>query len=100
MRHISLLTLSYSAGRAFPDVSAQASRFVVFVDGRRASISGTSASSPAFAGVVGLLNDVRIAAGKPPLGFLNPFLYSTGLAGFNDITSGVCLFVLNMSETR
>ncbi|KZW04450.1 tripeptidyl peptidase A [Exidia glandulosa HHB12029] len=76
------------SGRAIPDVSAQASRFAVFVDGRQRSISGTSASSPAFAGVVGLLNDVRIAAGKPPLGFLNPFLYSIGLAGFNDITSG------------
>lgn len=76
------------SGRAFPDVSAQASRFAVWVNGRRGSLSGTSASSPAFAGVVALLNDVRIASGKPPLGFLNPFLYSIGLSGFNDITSG------------
>lgn len=40
------------------------------------------------AGVISLLNDFRIANGKSPLGFLNPTLYSTGIAGFNDITSG------------
>ena len=34
------------------------------------------------------LNDRLIAAGKSPLGFLNPFLYSTGKSALNDITSG------------
>ena len=51
-------------------------------------IGGTSASSPTFAGIVALLNDARIAAGKPPLGFLNPLIYSKGTAAFNDITVG------------
>ena len=41
-----------------------------------------------FAAVISLLNDFLIASGKPPLGFLNPFIYSTGVSGFNDITSG------------
>lgn len=41
-----------------------------------------------FAGVIALLNDFRISQGKSPLGFLNPTLYSAGVAGFNDITSG------------
>lgn len=35
-----------------------------------------------------MLNDARISAGKPPLGFLNPWLYGKGYAGLNDITSG------------
>jgi hypothetical protein len=35
-----------------------------------------------------MLNDARISAGKPALGFLNPWLYETGYAGLNDITLG------------
>ncbi|KAF7981545.1 hypothetical protein HWV62_33141 [Athelia sp. TMB] len=50
--------------------------------------SGTSASTPAAAAVISLLNDYLISKGKPPLGFLNPFLYSKGHSGFKDITSG------------
>lgn len=38
--------------------------------------------------MVALVNDALIAAGKSPLGFLNPWLYSTGFAAFNDITAG------------
>jgi len=75
-------------GRAFPDVSTQADNFRIFFQGTPALIGGTSASSPTFAGFVGLLNSARLSAGKPPLGFLNPLLYATGEAGFNDITIG------------
>ena len=35
-----------------------------------------------------MLNDARISAGKTPLGFLNPFLYSSGYTALNDITVG------------
>ncbi|KAF8806309.1 subtilisin-like protein [Phlegmacium glaucopus] len=73
---------------AYPDVSAQSDRFRIFLDGRAVLIGGTSASSPTFAGFVALLNDARLNAGLPPLGFLNPFLYSIGFLGLNDITSG------------
>lgn len=66
------------SGRGFPDVSAQAYRFHVIDQGDDSLLSGTSASSPTFAGVVALLNAERIKAGKPPLGFLNPFIYSRG----------------------
>ncbi|KAL0950239.1 hypothetical protein HGRIS_010224 [Hohenbuehelia grisea] len=75
-------------GRAIPDVSAQSNRFRIFLSGRPVLIGGTSASSPAFAGFVALLNDVRLAKGKKPLGFLNPLLYSKAVSGFNDITTG------------
>ena len=38
--------------------------------------------------MISLLNDIRTAKGLRPLGFLNPWLYSGGFAGLNDITSG------------
>lgn len=47
-----------------------------------------SASAPIVASVIALLNDALIAAGKPVLGFLNPWLYSKGFAGFNDVFHG------------
>ncbi|PAV19635.1 subtilisin [Pyrrhoderma noxium] len=77
-----------TSGRAYPDVAAQGTGFQVVIGGRTASVGGTSASSPTFAAVVSLLNDFRFSQGKSSLGFLNPLLYSTGTAGFNDITSG------------
>lgn len=76
------------AGRAYPDVSAQSRRFLIYFKGLAGLISGTSAAAPTFAGIVSLLNDANIAAGKPPLGFLNPMLYSIGVGGLNDITRG------------
>lgn len=39
------------------------------------SVGGTSASAPTFAGIVTLLNNIRLGNNKPALGFLNPFLY-------------------------
>ncbi|KAJ7098776.1 tripeptidyl peptidase A [Mycena belliarum] len=75
-------------GRAIPDVAAQSNFFRVFVGGRAFHIGGTSASSPAFTGFVALLNDGRLSKGLPPLGFLNPLLYSKAKSGFNDITVG------------
>lgn len=76
------------SGRAFPDVAAQAENFAVVDKGRVGMFDGTSASAPVFSGVVGLLNDVRLAAGLPVLGFLNPWLYKDGFKGFNDIVDG------------
>ncbi|KAG2367594.1 peptidase S8/S53 domain-containing protein [Suillus spraguei] len=77
-----------STGRAFPDVAAQSRYFSIIHQGQPQPVDGTSCASPAFAGFVSMLNDARINAGKAPLGFLNPFLYSTGYKALNDITSG------------
>jgi tripeptidyl-peptidase-1 len=74
--------------QAYPDVSAQSTNFAVILQGRPVLIGGTSAAAPTFAGIVALLNDASIAAGKSPLGFLNPMLYSTGIPGLRDITQG------------
>jgi tripeptidyl-peptidase-1 len=79
-----------ASGRAYPDVAAlggQKTPYCVATGGRFEGVAGTSASCPVVAGVFGLLNNVRLAAGKPPLGFLNPFIYQNG-AAFNDVTSG------------
>lgn len=47
-----------------------------------------SASSPTFAAVISLINNARLSKGKKPLGFLNPWLYSVGKEGLNDIVHG------------
>ena len=63
------------SGRGIPDVAALGDGFRIFYRGKAASIGGTSAASPTFAGIISLLNDARIEKKLPPLGFLNPFLY-------------------------
>lgn len=75
-------------GRGIPDVSALSANFRIVWRGGIAYERGTSAAAPTFTGLVALLNDARLRAGKKPLGFLNPLLYSKGLLGFNDVTSG------------
>ncbi|KAI0823279.1 peptidase S8/S53 domain-containing protein [Trametes gibbosa] len=77
-----------ASGRGYPDVSTQGVEFLIMVAGQWETVDGTSASSPTFASVIALLNDQLLNAGKSPLGFLNPFLYSQGFAALNDITSG------------
>ncbi|KAL8382145.1 hypothetical protein RB595_006093 [Gaeumannomyces hyphopodioides] len=76
-----------AAGRGIPDVSAQGVNFRVVDGGRDRLLSGTSASAPVFAGIVALLNAARRAAGRPPLGFLNPMLYRSA-AAFTDVVDG------------
>jgi tripeptidyl-peptidase-1 len=76
-----------ATGRGTPDVSAVGEGYQVIVDGQANSVGGTSASTPAFAGIVSLLNEARAKKGKKPLGFLNPFLYKNAHA-FTDVTRG------------
>lgn len=76
------------AGRGFPDVAAQAQGFRVVDKGTQISVGGTSASAPVFASIVAMLNNRRISAGKPTLGFLNPWIYSQGYKGLNDVVTG------------
>ncbi|XP_066292302.1 tripeptidyl-peptidase 1-like [Branchiostoma lanceolatum] len=63
-------------GRGYPDIAAVSNHYwvvnnIVPVPG----VLGTSASCPVVAGILAHLNDHRLAAGLPPLGFVNPFLY-------------------------
>ncbi|KND88392.1 Tripeptidyl-peptidase SED2 [Tolypocladium ophioglossoides CBS 100239] len=75
-------------GRGVPDVAAQGKAFLTINHGLVAPADGTSASAPVFASIVALLNDLRFQKGKPPMGFLNPWLYNIGHNGFTDITVG------------
>lgn len=58
---------------------------------------GTSAAAPLWAGFTALVNQQRAAAGKGPIGFLNPPVYQIGAsaaysADFHDITTGTNLY--------
>ncbi|KAH8979446.1 subtilisin-like protein [Lactarius akahatsu] len=77
-------------GRGVPDVSAQALNFVIVTNTNPFRVNGTSCATPTVAGIISLLNDYLISEGKDPLGFLNPWLYTTdeGMFGLNDIKSG------------
>jgi tripeptidyl-peptidase-1 len=61
--------------RAYPDVAALASGVPLVAGGATFVTGGTSASTPAFAGIVSLLNALRLNKGFPALGFLQPRLY-------------------------
>jgi len=74
-------------GRGFPDVSAQGFGYRVYDKGVLKGYQGTSCSAPAFGGIVALLNDARLRAKKPALGFLNPLLYANPGA-LNDVVLG------------
>lgn len=76
-----------ASGRAYPDIAAQATAFKVIMGGGSVDVYGTSCASPAAAGVISLLNDLRLQSGKSSLGFLNPLIYEQA-AAFNDITTG------------
>lgn len=47
-----------------------------------------SAAAPIWAGMVGQVNAALIAQNKPPMGFMNPWLYGAGLSAMNDVTTG------------
>ncbi|KAJ7162741.1 peptidase S8/S53 domain-containing protein [Mycena crocata] len=76
-------------GRAYPDISANANNFVAVERGVFGIDSGSSGAAPTVAAIITLVNDARLAAGKKPVGFINPTIYSPEFAtAFNDIVSG------------
>eukprot|EP01038_Epipyxis_sp_PR26KG_P014206 gene14206-19060_t len=84
-------TLYNSTGRAYPDVAALGGQTnpycVAYSGGKFAGVAGTSASCPVVASVFAQLNNVRLAAGKSSLGWLNPLIYSNSQC-FNDVSDG------------
>ncbi len=76
-----------TAGRGVPDVAGDAdpeTGYQVRVDGQNLVIGGTSAVAPLWSGLLARINQ----AGKKPVGFVNPTLYTEFPTGFHDITSG------------
>jgi len=79
------------SGRAVPDVSAFSEDVQVYVGGDWTPVGGTSCASPTFGGIVALINDALLNAGKKPVGALNAALYKIGAStpnAFLDITDG------------
>jgi kumamolisin len=82
--------------RNVPDVSGEANfDFYVCSDqsGCAGGWGGTSFAAPMWAGFMALVNQQAIANGNPPLGFVNPAIYTIGVgsgygAAFHDITAG------------
>lgn len=78
---------SRTPGRGFPDVAVMAESYVFYLYGQLRSVHGTSASAPVFASMIAMINNERLAAGKTPVGFINPAMYAHPEA-FNDVDSG------------
>jgi tripeptidyl-peptidase-1 len=78
------------SGRGFPDVSAVGVSYEIICNTKVQKVGGTSASTPALAGIISLLNAARLAKGKPTLGWVNPALYHAHESGgaFFDVTEG------------
>jgi len=85
--------------RAYPDVSFNGHNYLVYYSNDTSDncpcpstqVDGTSASSPALAGLVTVINDQLLNRGKTSLGFLNYVLYqmyNDVPATFHDIVQG------------
>ncbi|KAH7913799.1 peptidase S8/S53 domain-containing protein [Hygrophoropsis aurantiaca] len=80
---------STGKSRAIPDIALNAEGYRVAMNGKWVDVGGTSASAPVLGALVTLVNDARLKAGKKPVGFINPALYSKHFAcALHDIISG------------
>jgi len=80
-----------ASGRGYPDLSSLGVNVQIVQKGKVVAVDGTSCSSPIVAGLISMLNEIRLNADKPTLGFLNPLLYQWAASNpnaFHDITSG------------
>ena len=86
--------------RSVPDIALNSdpnTGYSIYVGGKWHVYAGTSAAAPLWASFTALVNQQRTAAGKGPIGFLNPTLYQIGAsavygADFHDIVSGNNLY--------
>ncbi len=96
----SVITATNGGSRAFrngPDVAANAGYSFYTCANQTAcranSIAGTSFAAPMWAGFIALVNQQRAERGTPPIGFINPEMYSINVTsryatGFHDIQRG------------
>ena len=91
---------SAPAMRSVPDVALDSdpvTGYSIYYGGSFTEYGGTSAAAPLWAGFTALVNQQRAAAGKAPIGFLNPPIYQIGASAayttnFHDITTGSNLY--------
>ena len=90
-------TVPAGSARLTPDVSLSAAghdAYMINYLGSNVAVSGTSASTPSFAGILALLNGYQVAHGfqkQPGLGNINPQLYRLAQAvpgAFHDVSAG------------
>ena len=80
--------------RNIPDVAMTADGiWVNYMNGLYGIFGGTSCAAPLWAGFIALVNQKAIVSGAPPVGFINPAIYSIAqsssyAADFHDITAG------------
>jgi uncharacterized protein (TIGR03437 family) len=87
-----------NGARNVPDIALAASAdhdgYMVYTGGKFAIYGGTSAGTPAFAGIAALLNQYLVSTAAqtaPGVGNINPRLYALAQAGagvFHDVTTG------------
>ena len=75
------------SGRGYPDVAAVGWNISTVTNGGALTNGGTSASAPIVASMLTRINEMRLAAGKSTVGFVNPTFYKHPEI-FNDITIG------------
>jgi uncharacterized repeat protein (TIGR01451 family) len=80
--------------RNIPDVAMVADNvYVVANNGQGSSIAGTSVATPLWAAYIALVNQQAASLGQPPVGFINPVVYSIGngpgySTNFHDTVTG------------
>lgn len=80
--------------RNIPDVALTGDRiFINYNNGSSGIVGGTSAAAPMWAGFMALANQQAEQSALPPIGFLNPAIYSLAratnyLSVFHDVTTG------------
>ena len=62
-------------GRFYPDVSLVANDYLIYLDGEWNYLAGTSASSPAFSGMLSQWNAARFKRNQTQVGSVNALLY-------------------------
>ena len=88
------------ANRSVPDVALDSdpqTGYSIYFGGQWTVYGGTSAAAPLWSGFAALVNQQRAAAGRPPIGFLNPPIYQIGASSayttdFHDVVSGSNLY--------
>jgi hypothetical protein len=75
-------------GRGYPDISAAGASYIAISGSDHVMVEGTSVSTPVIAGMVSLVNAARFREGRPPVGWINPVLYTYYKSFVNDVVEG------------
>ena len=93
-----------STGRAYPDISALAGYWnpycVTYHGGKDLLKFQAPPLQPVIAGIIAQLNDQKLSNGDSPLGWLNPWLYSSASGCFNDVDDNSVNYCYGSAEVQ